>query len=292
MALSTRHLAYLAMLGAVTIYGTNFAIARHAVLNGLTALDLTALRFAFAGLILLPFFLRWGIKDCAGLGWKAGLVATLLSGLPMTLLMLNGLALSPAAHGATIAPGTVTVVGVLGGILLFRVKPGLPVIAGVTIIVSGLAAIAFSASTSGAKDVLLGDLLFLATGLVWGLYPLLQQLWKLDALRATAALSVLSMFVYLPWYVFVHGAGNLANVPLWVIIAHGLNQGVLNVIIGLWLWGWAVGKIGASVTGRFPPLIPVIGTLTAIPLVGEIPGPLQWLGIAMIVGGLVLTTRK
>jgi drug/metabolite transporter (DMT)-like permease len=36
----------------------------------------------------------------------------------------------------------------------------------------------------------------------------------------------------------------------------------------------------------------VIGTLTAIPLLGELPGPLQWVGIALIVTGLVLTTRR
>lgn len=290
--MTPKTLATLAMLGAVTIYGTNFAISRHAVLNGLTALDLTALRFGFSGLILLPFVLRWGIRDCAGLGWGRGLTATLLSGLPMTLLMLNGLAFSPAAHGASIAPGTVTVVGVIGGVLLFGHVVNRSVIAGTAAVVIGLIAIAAAAGTEGAKDVLLGDFLFLLTGLLWGFYPLLQQRWQMDPLRATAVLAVLSMLIYLPWYFGVHGGGNLLKVPLWVVIGHGLNQGVLNVIVGLWLWGQAVRLVGASLSGRFPPLIPVIGTLSAIPLLGEIPGPLQWLGIALIVGGLVLTTRK
>lgn len=292
MALSPKALATIAMLGAVTIYGTNFAISRHAVLNGLTAWDMTALRFGVSGLILLPLVLRWGLRDCAGLGWGRGLTATVLSGLPMTLLMLNGLALSPAAHGASIAPGTVTVVGVIGGALIFGIAVNRAVIAGTAAVVIGLVAIAAAAGTAGAQDVLLGDLLFLLTGLIWGLYPLLQQRWQMDPLRATAVLAVLSMLAYFPWYLGVYGAGNLFSVPLWVVVLHGLNQGVLNVIVGLWLWGYAVKLVGASWSGRFPPLIPVIGALSAIPLLGEMPGLLQWLGIALIAGGLVLTTRK
>ena len=116
MPLSPRGLAALAMLGAVAIYGANFAISRHAVLNGFTVLDMTALRFGVAAVLLFPLFLKaGGFRDCAGIGWGRGLVLTLSSGLPMTLLMMQGLSLSPAAHGASIGPGTVTVIGAVGG---------------------------------------------------------------------------------------------------------------------------------------------------------------------------------
>ena len=53
----TRPAAVAAMLAAAVIYGSNFALSRHATLNGLTAHDLTALRFGVAGFLLLPFFL-------------------------------------------------------------------------------------------------------------------------------------------------------------------------------------------------------------------------------------------
>ena len=291
MALSSRHLAYLAMLGAVTIYGTNFAISRHAVLNGLTPNDLIALRFATAGLLLLPLFLRWGWRDCAGIGWGRGLALTITSGLPMTLLMINGLALAPAAHGSSIGPGTVTVIGAVGGYLMFGVRPSRLGIIGIGIVLTGLALIAIAGTTSGSRNIILGDLCFFGVGLFWGGYPLLLQRWKVDALRATAVLSVLSMGMFLPWYLTM-ASSHLGAVPLWVSLGHAFNQGVLNVIVGLWLWGWAVEKIGAAQSGRFPPLIPVIGTFFAIPMLGEIPGPLQLAGVACIVTGLVLTTRK
>jgi drug/metabolite transporter (DMT)-like permease len=286
-----RSAAILAMLGAVMIYGTNFAISRHALLNGMTPYDLTALRFTFAGLLLLPLFLRAGVKDCAGIGWGKGLVLTIMSGLPMTMLMMQGLAWSPAAHGAAIGPGTVTVIGALGGVFLFGVRPARNVVIGIGTVLCGLALIALAASASGAHNVILGDLCFLGVGLIWGGYPLMLQLWRVDPLRATAILSVVSMVLFMPWYLLTQHS-SLPQIPLWIVIFHGVNQGILNVIVGLWLWGWAAREIGAAESGRFPPLIPVIGALSAIPLLGEWPGPYQWGGIALIFGGLLLATRR
>jgi drug/metabolite transporter (DMT)-like permease len=292
MNLSPRAIATLAMLGAVSIYGTNFAISRHAVTHGLTPHDMTALRFTVSGLLLLPLLLRWGLRDAAGIGWGRGLVLSFLSGLPLTLFMMQGLALAPAAHGATIAPGTVTVIGAIGGFLMFGARPARLGVLGIAIVVLGLALIAIAGTTSGSRNIVLGDLCFFGVGLIWGFYPLLLQLWKVDGLRATAVLAVVSMVLFLPYYLLTGGHANLMTVPLWIVLAHAFNQGVLNVIVGLWLWGLAVEKVGAAQSGRFPPLIPVIGTLTAIPLLGELPGPLQWLGIGLIVTGLVLTTRR
>lgn len=280
------------MLGAVTIYGTNFAISRHAVLNGFTPLDMTALRFGVAAVLLFPLFMKsGGFRDCAGIGWGRGIVLTLSSGLPMTLLMMQGLALSPAAHGASIAPGTVTVIGALGGWLVFGTNPGRRGLLGIAVVIGGLTLIAFAATTAGAKNVLLGDLCFFGVGLLWGGYPLLLQLWKVDALRATAVLSVLSALLFWPWYAF-NGAEKLLALPAGALAFHGINQGILNMVIGLWLWGHAVKLVGAAEAGKFPPLIPVIGTLTAIPLLAEWPGPVQWLGIGLIVAGLAITSRR
>lgn len=285
-----KRLAALGMLLAVLIYGSNFVISRHAVLNGLTQHDLMALRFAIAGLLLLPVFLRPGLASCGGVGWKRGLWLTLSSGFPMTYLMLTGLTMAPAAHGATIGPGTVTMIGIIGSVVLFGAALTGRLIIGVAGVLAGLACLGIAGSAGASAMTLRGDLCFLGVGLLWGFYPLLIQLWRVDGLVATAIVSVLSL-VYLPIYFLFYFRG-FDVAPWWVLALHGVNQGVLNVIVGLWVWGWAAHVLGPSVVGRFPPLIPVTGTLLAIPVLGEIPSSLQLAGIVLIIGGLFVASWR
>ena len=283
-----RRLAVVAMLAAVVIYGTNFAVVRHGTLNGLTPADIAAVRFGTGGLLLLPYFLLRGVADCAGVGWGRGLMLAAMTGAPMALLMNTGLSMAPAAHGAAIQPGTVTVVGAVGSILLFRVVPTRKVVIGIGVVLAGLACIGAAGQTSGSEQVILGDLCFLAAGTLWGVYPLFLQRWKLNAMDSTAVAAVLSL-AYLPLYAAFEETRLLSVDPLLVAV-QAVNQGVLNVVVALWLWATAVRILGAPVAQRFPPLIPVVGTLSAIPVVGEWPGALQSLGIVLIVSGLMLAT--
>ena len=286
--------ATLGMLMCIVIFGANFAISRHALLHGLTSHDMLALRFLTAGLLLLPVFLKGGVLaglgTCAGIGWGRGLLLTVMSGFPMSYMVMTGLSYSPAAHGATIGPGTVTVIGIVGSVILFGNKVTPRLLLGILSVLIGLGTLAYAGTVHAASGVLRGDLCFLAVGLLWGGYPLAMQYWKLDALKATAVVSVLSM-AYLPIYgLFFFRGFDVA--PWWVLVLHAINQGVLNIIVGLWIWGWAARVLGAAVVGRFPPLIPVAGTLLAIPILAEIPGPAQIIGIALIVGGLCLASWR
>lgn len=291
LKLQKRHLAMAGMALAMLIYGSNFVISRHAVLNGLSAHDMLALRFAVAGLILLPVFWRAGVRDCAGIGWRRGVILTVMSGFPMSFLMMQGLTMAPAAHGASIGPGTVTLIGIIGGVLLFGTQLTAALIVGVAIVLAGLLALALAATTAThMPNLLLGDLCFLGVGLIWGGYPLALQLWKIDGLKATAVVSVLSM-LYLPVYALVYFRG-FDVAPWQAIVFHGINQGLINVVIGLWLWAWATKILGVAVAGRFPPMIPVIGTILGMPVLGEWPGAIQLVGIAMIVGGLFIAAWK
>ncbi len=290
--LSRRHLAMIGMALCMMIYGANFVLSRHAVLNGLSAHDLLALRFTVAGLLLIHVFGRNGWADCAGVGWRRGLILTAMSGFPMSYLMLMGLTMAPAAHGASIGPGTVTLISIIGGVALFGTKLTGPLMMGVAIVISGLCALALAGAKASANmpNMIWGDLCFLGVGLLWGWYPLALQRWKVDGLKATAIVSVVSM-LYLPFYaVFFFRGFDVA--PWYAIVFHGLNQGVLNVVAGLWIWAWATKILGVAVAGRFPPMIPVIGTMLGIPVLGEIPGAIQLVGIAMIVGGLFVAAWK
>lgn len=285
-----RHLAIAGMLLSVLIFGSNFVVSRYAVLHGMSAHDMMAVRFGTAGLLLLPLFLRrGGLADCSGIGWGRGLFLLVSSGFPMSYLMLTGLGLAPAAHGATITPGTVTMIGIAGSVVMFGAAITRNLVIGTAGMLAGLACLAIAGS-AGGHGALTGDLLFLCCGLLWGFYPLMVQRWRIDGLHAAAIVAVLSL-VYLPvYFAFFHRGFDVA--PWTVFLFQAVYQGVLNMIVGLWLWGRAAHVLGAAIVGRFPPLIPVTGTSLAIPVLGEWPGPIQWIGIALIIGGLFVASWR
>ncbi|MEY8839905.1 hypothetical protein AB9K41_12850, partial [Cribrihabitans sp. XS_ASV171] len=56
----------------------------------------------------------------------------------------------------------------------------------------------------GAIPTLLGDLCFVVSGTLWGIFTWAMGHWRLDALRSTGAIALISTALYLPIYlVFV-----------------------------------------------------------------------------------------
>src|SRR5262249_56889161 len=80
-------------LAAVSIWAGNIVVASLGLRSSLTPWDIAAIRFATAGLVLLPFLLRWGL-GLDRLGWM-GLAALVLGGAP------SG---GPASLGGPVAP--------------------------------------------------------------------------------------------------------------------------------------------------------------------------------------------
>src|ERR1700730_5153385 len=83
-------------LAAVSIWAGWIVVARLGLRTTLTPWDIAALRFAVAGVLLLPYLLRKGLA-IERLGWL-GVVALMLGGAPTVLLANAGLLFAPAAH--------------------------------------------------------------------------------------------------------------------------------------------------------------------------------------------------
>ncbi|HEV7873127.1 MAG TPA: DMT family transporter [Enterovirga sp.] len=283
----TPRVAVLAMLAAMLIFGSVFPFSRYASLHGMRPEDMVVLRYGIAGPVLLPLFIKRGAWQCAGIGWRKGFLLFLTSGVPMALLMIGGLSLAPAAHGAALGPGTVTTVGVVYGMIAAGALPGPLTLVGFATILAGLVSIAIAGTTSGSLEVMLGDLMFFGSGLLWGFYPILLYRWRIGPMLGASIVSVLSIPYAVLYLAFGHP--RLLEVGWTLLIGQAVFQGLFTVIFGLWLWGSGVRTLGAARTQLFPPMIPVIGTLLAIPVLGERPGPLQALGVGMIVTGLCLS---
>jgi drug/metabolite transporter (DMT)-like permease len=277
-----------AVLLVMTVYAINFVVARYSVLHGLRSLDLAALRYSVSGLIMLPGFIRLGARDLGGLGWPRAIALTCLAGSPYVLVFFLGLTFAPAAHGAVLNPGIVPSVVYLGLVALGR-QSFSPVRAmSLFVIVVGLVLVT-GTSFSLRGPVLAGDALLFLTGVSWGLFTLYARVWEVRPMQTATIISVLSM-IYVPVYLafFYRGFGSASTAH---VLAQAAYQGLINSIIALYLITFAVRRLGAQLTSLFSPLIPVMTTLLAVPLLAEVPTPAQWAGVAIVAAGMVTDWR-
>lgn len=247
-------------------------------------------RYVVAGAIMLPLLLRYGLRDCAGIGLRRSLILTLLGGAPFALLQTGGYGLAPLAHGAVIAPSTVTIVSTIGAALFLRERLSRNHLVGAAIVLAGILLIGWDGLTQPAGErAWLGDLLFFASSVLWAGFTLLLRHWRLPALQATAVVAVLSFLLTTPLYLATMGIAHLQALPLGMLVFQGLVQGGLQGAITMVAYSQAVIFLGVSRAVLFPAIVPALSVLVGIPIVGEIPGALQIAGLGLVTMGLLTT---
>lgn len=278
----------LAALVAMALYASNFVVSRYSIQAGLTAYDLNALRYATAGLLLLPLLIKYDIRTLAGIGWGRGLVLAWLAGAPYMMLVFGGLHFSPAAHGSVLNPGFVPIVAALGMWLITGIRIPLMKQLSLLAIIGGLVLVT-SFSLSNNIGILLGDLLFLLSGLSWGVFTVLLRHWQLNPWRVAVVVSVLST-IYLPFY-FLLAEQHITTAPIAHVMAQMLFQGPGLSIFALFMFSYAVKVLGPHHASVYSPLVPVLATLLGIPILNEIPSMTQLTGILLAVTGMYFAAK-
>lgn len=279
MALAVAAISFLLFAG-------QFIISRHGILQGLTPHDITALRFAVAGLISAPLLVKWGIGDLGGVGWARGVALASVAGAPYFAMMIGGLSFAPAAHVVIINPGMT----LLGGTLLSALWLGeqhslLRLFAGIVALI-GLMLVGSESLVTHSGDMWIGNLMFALSGLMWALYMALLNRWRVDAVRAAFAVAVLST-IYLPVYWLV-ASPQFSQVPLTEILLQAGYQGMVHALIAMSLFSYAVRILGVGSVSLMTPIVPVAGLTMAMLFLGESLSTLQWLGAALVCCGMVI----
>jgi drug/metabolite transporter (DMT)-like permease len=270
----------------IVIFGCQFVDARYAISQGLSVYDLVALRFGVAGTIGFCVLARAGLADLGGLGWRRGAILAVLAGSPYSLAMIGGLHFAPVAHGALLNPGLNLIASTFFGIWLLGERHPAFRFLGMAVVSGGLAMIGWDGLTAVGQRFWIGDLLFAATGVAWGLFGTLTRRWHAAPLTVVSAIAMVSL-PYLPLYA-VWLAPTLNHVSIGWLAFHGFYQGVLQSFIGILGYAYAAQVLGPSRTAVATALVPVTGIIAAIPFLGEWPEPLQWTGLAVVVAGMVL----
>ena len=200
--------------------------AKLGVAQGFQSQDLTLMRYGVAGLLMLPLILRSGLGS---LGWGRGLMLTLCVGPLFGLVVNTGFVLAPLAHGVVLPPAATMISTTLLAWGFAGERPKVAQLIGIVILLTGLVAIAWDGLNAGTgQAVWLGDLAFIAAGTMWGTFTTLLKRWRVDAVSATAIVSVISMVVFVPGYLIIYG---LPQLPAQALASQAVFQG----LFGGWL---------------------------------------------------------
>ena len=234
------HRGFASGLFAALIWGSYMAISNHGIAAGLLPSDLAFIRYAVAGLLLLPWLIRHAPLRLGGIGWRKGLTLSLLAGPLFVLVGTSGYRFAPLAHGAVIQLGSLTVASFLLAAALLGERAGRRRLVGLAVIIAGLAITAGPSLVEGGSTAWIGDLLFVGAGVMWALFTVLQRRWAIDPMAATAVVSVVSATLYVPSYIVSEGVFRIAVAAPAMLVEQILVQGVLGGVIALFAFSRAI----------------------------------------------------
>ena len=278
-------------VGAAVLWAAGFVAARHGIDIGMTAADITFHRCFWAGLFLLPMAWRDGLADLNGVGWGRGLVLTVLGGPGIAFASYSGFHYVPLGHGGVIQPSSAAVFGLLLATVVLLERLPLQRAIGALVIVAGLVVIGGEAIATIGAHGLLGDGLFALAGFMFASFGTLLRRWRVPPLRATVAVSVVSLAI-LPIYWMAIGFDRLIALGLWESLLQAAMQGLLAGPAAIYLFTRSIVMLGAGRAAVFPALVPPSVLLIGWLVLGIVPTALQLVGLVIVVAGFRLTQRN
>ncbi|NJR72511.1 MAG: DMT family transporter [Gammaproteobacteria bacterium] len=219
---------------AISIWVGWILLTRYGVTTSLSPFDITALRFACAGLLLAPVVLKrgWGLRL---LGFKTWFIICAGAGVPYVLIASGGLQFAPAAHAGALIPGTMPLWAALLAITLLGEKISGPRRVGLMLIPVGIVIFVGAGLTQFETGYWRGHLLFLTAAMCWASFTAAMRQASLkgfSALHAAAVVSVVSLLWYLPVYALLLPQ-RITEAPIEAIVIQTIYQGIFVSIISL-----------------------------------------------------------
>jgi len=273
---------------AISIWSGWIVTTRYGVKTPMTPLDLTMLRFGSAGLLLAPLLWRKGL-GLTRANAKPWALLILGAGAPYIFVAANGFRFAPAAHG-TMIPGSMPVFVVILGALVLGAGVPRQRLMGLSLVVAGVMLLIGTGLFAPGGGATAGHVLFLACSALWASYTLAAPRTGMDAWHITAVVTGVSAVLILPFFL-LGGQSGIGQASLGDIAFQVFYQGLMTSIISLYASSRAIELIGPQRTSSFSPLVPVMASLIAIPVLGEIPSATDWAAILMISLGVMLAGR-
>lgn len=285
----------LMLLATMAVWGGNVSVVKQ-LLTQLDPLLLSALRMVVATVTLLL------VLRLRGLPWPRlsqrqalGLLACALVMVTINQLFFTlGVQRTAAANAVLIIALNPLVSALVAAALLGdRLTPSR--LAGVALGFAGVAAVVLNRPGAVLGEGGLGDLLVFGSVLCWvGGGVMVQRLSRrLDSALVSTVVVVVGTLP-LVGYVLLAPAVPLAALAAlsWSNWGLVLLSGVLATALGALVWNRALVQLGVARTALYAYWVPMFGVAIAVGLLGEPLTPWHGLGLAAVLGGTWLGTRR
>lgn len=285
-----------AVLLAAVLWGTTGTVA-HFAPEGSSPLAIGLATFGIGGVVLALVSARRVLavlRQRAHLGWVlAGAVGVVL----YPAFYYPSMALAGVAVGNVVALGSGPVFAALLEWVVDRRRPDLRWALATGVAAVGVVLLALGghgAAATGSADASLapaGVALALVAGFGYALYAYAGS--KLIGRGASSSGSMGALFlvggvVCLLWLAVV-GVGPLAS-PAGLLTVGYL--GLVPMALAYLLFGFGLRVLRSSTATTIALLEPVVATLLAVAVVGERPGPIGWIGLAVVALGIALLSAR
>jgi drug/metabolite transporter (DMT)-like permease len=295
-ATASRHVSpYLLLTLTPLFWSYNWIIGR-ALHNDIPPMGMTFFRWLFAILILAPFALRPLKRDwpVVRAHWKTMLLLGSIGVGTHNALAYLGLNYTTATNGV-ILNSFIPVMIIAMAWIFFRERLGPLQLAGVAVSLCGVLAILSQGSLEVVAAFSLngGDLFVILSMAMWSLYTILLRRRPpgLNMLSFLFVLAVVGDLVVLPFWI---GEMALGKYVAWTptTLAAMLSVALFSSVLAYIFWNQGVEQVGAPVAGLFIHLMPVFGVILAWLFLDERLRVYHVAGIALILTGIALTTRR
>ena len=292
--MSRPYLIDLSLIFVAIIWALNFSIVKVS-LSEIDPYSFNVLRFIFATGLLWYFARKKGhsLKVRKKHFWKLvgiGIIGNLF----YQLFFIIGINYTYAANAAVML-GTIPIWVALLSQFFTDEKLTLYKALGVLFAFIGVALIMIGSSDtiSFESESFWGNVITLAAAICWGVYTILsrQYLRVYSPLQYSAFMSVVGLIsltlIGLPFLIKLNWSG-----ISWVGFGGILYSGALSIGIAYIIWNNGVKKIGAVRTAAYQNLVPVLGLIFGLVLLGEELTVLQYIGAGSVIAGIILARKK
>jgi len=248
--------------------------------------DVVSMRFGEGAVFLTPFLLI-GRSKLPLRRWTEGPPLAVLWRVPFILLVGSGLQLTSAALASSITPALMPVFAGAIGWLFFGDRPTAVRTIGYLAIVVGLVVLAANKPTMPGTPDGIGVALLVGASAMWALYTMRLRGSGLSSLQAAALICFWSAIFFVPFFA-ASGLSRLTEASLGELAFQSIYQGFLMSVVALFAFNRAVMLLGPKAAAAIVALVPVTGTVFAMPVLREFPTSGGAVAIFVIATGVML----